>query len=86
MNQTLAADKSGKVDLRTPEDLSRYFRDKVVAEAEVQHAHDSANGQKRAALDTGRKLISFLIWLRRLMASSEQRLFRSVVASLSRSE
>ena len=24
-----------KVDLRTPEDLSRYFRDKVVAEAEV---------------------------------------------------
>jgi uncharacterized protein len=27
-----------KVDLRTPEDLSRYFRDKVVAEAEVQYA------------------------------------------------
>jgi len=26
-----------KVDLRTPEDLSRYFRDKVVAEAEVQY-------------------------------------------------
>jgi len=28
-----------KVDLRTPEDLSRYFRDKAVAEAEVQYAH-----------------------------------------------
>ena len=27
-----------KVDLRTPEDLSRYFRDQVVAEAEVQYA------------------------------------------------
>jgi len=26
-----------KVDLRTPEDLSRYFRDKVVASAEVQY-------------------------------------------------
>ena len=25
-----------KVDLRTPEDLSRYFRDKVLQEAEVQ--------------------------------------------------
>jgi uncharacterized protein len=27
-----------KVDLRTPEDLSRYFRDQVVAQAEVQYA------------------------------------------------
>jgi predicted nucleotidyltransferase len=27
-----------KVDLRTPNDLSRYFRDKVVAEAEVLYA------------------------------------------------
>lgn len=27
-----------KVDLRTPEDLSRYFRDEVVAQAEVQYA------------------------------------------------
>jgi len=26
-----------EVDLRTPQDLSRYFRDKVVAEAEVQY-------------------------------------------------
>jgi hypothetical protein len=26
-----------KVDLRTPQDLSRYFRDQVVAEAEVQY-------------------------------------------------
>ena len=26
-----------KVDLRTPEDLSRYFRDKVIASAEVQY-------------------------------------------------
>ena len=26
-----------KVDLRTPQDLSRYFRDKVVVEAEVQY-------------------------------------------------
>lgn len=27
-----------KVDLRTPEDLSRYFRDEVVESAEVQYA------------------------------------------------
>ncbi|MGB6063629.1 MAG: nucleotidyltransferase family protein [Desulfomonilaceae bacterium] len=27
-----------KVDLRTPQDLSRYFRDEVVAQAEVQYA------------------------------------------------
>ena len=27
-----------KVDLRTPQDLSRYFRDEVLAEAEVQYA------------------------------------------------
>lgn len=27
-----------KVDLRTPEDLSRYFRDQVLAEAKVQYA------------------------------------------------
>jgi uncharacterized protein len=27
-----------KVDMRTAEDLSRYFRKKVLAEAEVQHA------------------------------------------------
>ena len=27
-----------KVDIRTPEDLSRYFRDRVLAEAVVQYA------------------------------------------------
>ncbi len=27
-----------KVDLRTPQDLSRYFRDEVVAHSEVQYA------------------------------------------------
>jgi len=27
-----------QVDLRTPEDLSRYFRDRVLAEAQVQYA------------------------------------------------
>ncbi|MFA5802233.1 MAG: nucleotidyltransferase family protein [Thermoleophilia bacterium] len=27
-----------KADIRTPEDLSRYFRDEVIAEAEVQYA------------------------------------------------
>ena len=29
-----------KVDLRTPNDLSRYFRDEVVATAEVQYAQN----------------------------------------------
>ena len=34
----LSALISRKVDLRTPEDLSRYFRDAVVAAARVQYA------------------------------------------------
>ncbi len=29
-----------KVDLRTPEDLSRYLRDEVMAEAEVAYAQE----------------------------------------------
>jgi predicted nucleotidyltransferase len=29
-----------KVDLRTPEDLSRYFRQRVLEEAEVQYAEE----------------------------------------------
>ena len=29
-----------KVDLRTPKELSRYFRDEVIAEAEVQYEKD----------------------------------------------
>jgi uncharacterized protein len=29
-----------KIDLRTPEDLSRYFRDEVVARAEVQYGRE----------------------------------------------
>jgi hypothetical protein len=39
MEQELSVLLGGrKVDLRTPEDLSRYFRDQVLAEAEVQYA------------------------------------------------
>ena len=29
-----------KVDMRTPQDLSRYFRDEVVAKAEVQYVQE----------------------------------------------
>jgi uncharacterized protein len=39
MEQELSDALGGrKVDLRTPHELSRYFRDKVMAEAEVQYA------------------------------------------------
>ena len=39
MEQELSRLFGGRtVDLRTPEDLSRYFRDQVLAEAEVQYA------------------------------------------------
>jgi hypothetical protein len=39
MQRELASAFEGrKVDLRTAEDLSRYFRDAVVAQAEVQYA------------------------------------------------
>lgn len=39
LEQELSALLEGrKVDLRTPEDLSRYFRDDVLREAEVQYA------------------------------------------------
>jgi uncharacterized protein len=29
-----------KVDIRTPQDLSRYFRDDVLAEAEIRYAQE----------------------------------------------
>lgn len=38
MEREISAIIDRKVDLRTPEDLSRYFRAQVVAEAEVQYA------------------------------------------------
>lgn len=38
MELELTAILGRKADLRTPNDLSRYFRDEVVAEAEVQYA------------------------------------------------
>lgn len=38
MEVELAEILQRKVDLRTPAELSRYFRDKVVASAEVQYA------------------------------------------------
>jgi len=38
MEIELSAMLGRNVDLRTPEDLSRYFRDKVVANAKVQYA------------------------------------------------
>ena len=41
MEEELSAVFAGrKVDLRTPNDLSRYFRDEVVATAEVQYAQN----------------------------------------------
>jgi uncharacterized protein len=36
--ELLALFEGRKVDLRTPEDLSRYFRQQVLEEAEVQYA------------------------------------------------
>ncbi len=39
MERELSALAGGqKIDLRTPQDLSRYFRDEVLAAAEVQYA------------------------------------------------
>jgi predicted nucleotidyltransferase len=38
MEEELSELLGRKADLRTPEDLSRYFRDRVVASAEVQYA------------------------------------------------
>ncbi|MHB8169137.1 MAG: nucleotidyltransferase family protein [Thermoleophilia bacterium] len=38
MERELSEILGRKADLRTPEDLSRYFRDDVIAEAEVQYA------------------------------------------------
>jgi len=37
MERELSNIIGGKVDLRTPEELSRYFRDDVLAKAEVQY-------------------------------------------------
>ncbi len=38
MERELSAILGRKADMRTPEDLSRYFRDEVVANAETQYA------------------------------------------------
>ena len=38
MERELSEILKRKVDLRTPADLSRYFRDEVLAAAEVQYA------------------------------------------------
>ncbi len=38
MENELSGILGWRVDLRTPEDLSRYFRDRVLAEAVVQYA------------------------------------------------
>ena len=40
MERELSELTGRKVDLRTPKELSRYFRDKVIAEAEVQYERD----------------------------------------------
>ena len=38
MERELSEILGRKADIRTPEELSRYFRDEVIAEAEVQYA------------------------------------------------
>ena len=38
MERELSELMGKKVDLRTPQELSRYFRDEVISEAEVQYA------------------------------------------------
>lgn len=40
LERELSALLGRKVDLRTPEDLSRYFRDEVLQEAKVQYAKE----------------------------------------------
>jgi predicted nucleotidyltransferase len=40
MEDELSAMFGRKVDLRTPEDLSKYFRDEVIATAEVHYAQE----------------------------------------------
>ncbi len=38
MERELSEIMEKKVDLRTPQELSKYFRDEVLSEAEVQYA------------------------------------------------
>jgi len=40
MERELSGVVGRKVDLRTPRELSRYFRDEVIAEAEIQYEKD----------------------------------------------
>ncbi len=39
MQQELSDKLCMRVDLRTPAELSRYFRDRVMEEAQVQYVH-----------------------------------------------
>jgi hypothetical protein len=43
MERELSGIIGRKVDLRTPEELSRYFRDDVLAKAEVQYEESTTN-------------------------------------------
>ncbi|MBI3941558.1 MAG: DUF2442 domain-containing protein [Chloroflexi bacterium] len=66
-----------KVDLRTPQDLSRYFRDEVLATAEVQYELQVADAQATnitisedtlaADLADGRTISVPLVWYPRLL-------------------
>ena len=40
MERELSGVVGRKIDLRTPKELSRYFRDEVIAEAEIQYEKD----------------------------------------------
>jgi len=40
MQEELSGLLGRKVDMRTPQDISRYFRDKVISEAEVQYVRE----------------------------------------------
>ena len=47
-----------KMDLRTPNDLSRYFRNKVISNVEVLYAGSWPN-QTKHMLDAAKEIISF---------------------------
>ena len=69
------------VDLRTPEDLSRYFRQSVIEEAEVQYAQDDAI-RLRHMLDAAQEAMSFAQGRNRADLGADRQLVLALVKAV----
>jgi hypothetical protein len=70
-----------RVDLRTPADLSRYFRQEVIEGTEVQYARDDVT-RVRHMLDAAKEAVSFIRARKRADLDKDRMLTLSIVKSV----